>query len=639
MKQLLQSSFVILLLVAVTALGVVNTCQLDNLESQILETKKRVDELGQVGLARAPQGAPAGEGPGPLSDAEAEALADPNNLLVKQERPYVKANQVARGGTLRRQEGNDPPGMNFYASNNADDLAEFSKYMGNTLAARHIDDPDQWAPELALKVTSPDDGLTYDVFLRKGVFWHKPAVDFASGRFGWLAGAHELTSDDFAFVFDIIKNPQVSGGGVSSIRNYFDHFDGYEVLGPHHFRVRFTKRLYTNLGSLLELIPLPRWLYMYDEDGNKYDDATWGLKLNEHWYNQKFIGTGPYRFVEWVPGVRIVMERNERYFGEKPAFDKVVTLIVKDQNAWPRRLRAKDIDYTHLQPEQYRTVVLEAKGRILGDKALKLGRHSELGFFYVGWNMDTPLFSDKRVRQAMTMALNRDAIVKNVFNGLGKLTTGPFAQDNPCYDKGIAPWPFDLKAAAAKLEDAGWKDTDGDGIRDKVVGGKKRPFEFSLVTYGSSNEWTTIASIYREALLQIGVKMNPRPLEWSTMLKKLDEKEFDAFSGGWALSWDTDLMQIWHSKEADRPKSSNRVGFRNKEGDRIAEALRVEFDPAKRVALCHEFHKLVHEEQPYTFLYQRERSVLYWDHMNDLEFARNRPHRDVRMFSFKEARP
>jgi peptide/nickel transport system substrate-binding protein len=639
MKQLLQSGSVVIMLIVLTVLTVVNTCQLDSLEEKVLETRKALRELSQTGVAVRGAGT-AGAGGAMTGDPEqAAALADPANILKPNPRPYVKATQVARGGTLRRQEGSDPPGMNIYLSNYTADLAEFTAYMQNTLATRQIEDPDLWMPELAIKVTTPDDGLTYEVTLRKGVMWYQPVVDWASGRFDWLKGEHEVTSDDFAFVFEVLRNPQVSGGGISAMRPYFEALDRWEVIDRYRFRVHFKQRIFTNLSSVLGLNPLPRWLFMYDQDGKKLDDATWGLKLNEHWYNQKMIGTGPYRFVEWVPGVRIVMERNERYWGEAPAFDKVLTLIIKDQDAWPRRLKAKDLDYTHLQPEQYRTVVLEAKGPVLGDQRLKRGRHSELSYFFVAWNQDTPYFSDKRVRQAMTMALDRERLVKNVFNGLGRLHTGPFAQDNPCYDRGIAPWPYDLKAAAAKLDEAGWRDTDGDGIRDKVVGGRKIPFEFSMITYGSSNEWSTVANIYREALLQIGVRMHPRPLEWSTMLKKMDEKEFGAYSGGWALSWDTDLMQVWHSKEADIPKSSNRIGFRNKEADRIAESLRKEFDPQKRVQLCHSFHALVHEEQPYSFIYQRDREVLYWDHMNELEFSQLYPHRNILLFSFREARP
>jgi ABC-type transport system substrate-binding protein len=166
-----------------------------------------------------------------------------------------------------------------------------------------------------------------------------------------------------------------------------------------------------------------------------------------------------------------------------------------------------------------------------------------------------------------------------------------------------------------------------------VIDGAKVPFAFQLVIYGSSTEWDTIANIYREALRTIGVKMDPVALEWATQLKRVEDREFDAVTLAWVPPWATDLMQIWHSQEADRPKSSNRIGFRNKDADRIAEALRREFDPAKRVALCHEFHALVHELQPYTFVYQRSRAVLYWDYMNEPEFSRVPPIRDARYWS------
>ncbi len=133
--------------------------------------------------------------------------------------------------------------------------------------------------------------------------------------------------------------------------------------------------------------------------------------------------------------------------------------------------------------------------------------------------------------------------------------------------------------------------------------------------------------MYREDLLSISVKMVPSAVEWSTMLKRMADREFEVYSGAWMLSMPVDLMQIWHSSEADKFESSNRVGFRNPDADRIAEQLRASFDPAERKDLCHAFHRLVHEEQPYTFIYQRRRPVLYWDHMNEPEF--DRPRKEV----------
>ncbi len=657
MKQLLQSSFVVAAMAVLLIFGVVNTCQINNLERGILANQRAIAALqkngvsvvhnprgGQNQAAATRTGSPATAGGGALgrdnilsAAQEREALKDPNNFLQPHERPLINNPDVAYGGTLRFQIGSDPRGMNQYIANGAD-VSALARYMGNRIATRRVDNLDVYAPELAVKITTPDNGLTYHITLRKGVMWHKPVVDWDSGRYEWLRGDHELTSDDFKFVFDMVDNKQVAGR-ISQLRNYFETVKKFEVTGRYSFTVHFSKRQFSNRSLILDLDPLPRWLYQYNEDGDRFDDATWGLKLNEHWYNQKMIGTGPFEFVAWEPGVKIEIKRNENYWGERPAFDRVIMFISKDQNAWPRKLKTGEYDYTQLQPEQYRTEVLEAQGPILGKPGIKELQQPTLGYFYIGWNHDTPYFDTKEARQAMTLAFNRRGIIENVFAGLGELTTGPFGQQSPCYDKSIEPWAFDLELAAKKLDAAGWSDTDGDGIRDKVVGGEKIPFEFTMLLYGGSSEYATLANVYKENLLQVGVKLNPRAVEWSTMLKKMDEREFHAYTGAWVLDWETDLMQIWHSKEADKPKSGNRIGFRNKDADRIAVALRSEFDNEKRIGLCHEFHALVHQEQPYTFIYQRNRPFLYWDYLNEPQFSLLYPYRDIRHFSFRESRP
>ena len=651
MSKMAQSGFVMISLGALVGLGLFNAAQLHNLESVVIDNHKQLQELqkgvkvvgGSLGGGGA-SGSTAGGGWTP-SAQEAEALADPANLLVPRPRGFVDADKVYQGGTLKRIIGSDPRGLNPHIASGSDN-AEYNIYMGDYLAWPSFDDQTKYFPMLATKVTSPDDGKTYRVELRKGVLWHLPTVDWASGRYDWLKsdrpdGRHEFTADDYKFVFDMLQNNQVAGR-ISSLRPYFDTLKEFRVIDRYTFEVEFSERIYTNLSIVLGLNPSPRWLYMFDEDGNRFDEATWGLKVNEHWYNQKGIGTGPYRFVRWEPGVVIELEANDEYWGGRPAFDQVQMKLVNDQNAWPRKLKAGEVDITRFQPEQYATEIKDnTTGVYLGNEHIRYKMQDTLGYFYLGWNLDKPMFADKRVRKALTMALNRFDIVDNVFHGLGEVTSGPFGQQTPCYDASIAPHPFDLDQARALLEEAGWSDTDGDGIRDKVIDGQKTDFSFTFLIYGSSNEWATLAEVYREDLLSIGVKMVPSAVEWSTMLKKMDEHEFDVYSGAWVLSMPTDLMQIWHSSEADKPKSSNRIGFRNAEADAIAEKLRVTFDSKARTELCHQFHALVHEEQPYTFIYQRRRPVLYWDHMNEPEFEMQYPHRNIRHYSFLQepARP
>jgi peptide/nickel transport system substrate-binding protein len=608
-----------------------NSCQLDQIEARLIDMDLRLAQVERGGGGMA--------GPSPASVVPKAISEVEGNLLRAPTRPFVTATKVASGQTLRTVIGQDPRGLNPYIATGAD-VMELMLLVSNQVGRRDISDPDRWVADAAESVTSPD-GLTFRVKLREGIWWHLPTVDWASGQYEWLkgegpGGRHELVADDFLFVFDLLKNEQVSGR-VTSLRNYFEQLVSAKEIDRYTFEVVFSEQLYTNTIALMELIPIPRWLYRFDETGKPFDEGTWGLKLNEHWYNNKAIGTGPYSFVSWEPGVRIEWEANPVYFGEAPSFQRVINIVLKDQVAWTRKLKTGELDYTMVQPEQYKSEILNKKpGEYLGNPHVKLGIHDTLGYFFIAWNQDLPQFKDKRVRRALTHALDRVSIVRDHFMDLGEVTSGPFPMQSPCYDPSIAPLPYDLGESKRLLEEAGWTDSDGDGIRDRLIDGKKQDLSFTLLAYGGSTEWDALVGIYREALLSVGVKMTPNAVEWSTMLKKLDEREFDAYTGAWILTWDTDLMQIWHSKEADRPASSNRIGFRSPEGDRIAEALRKTMDEGERVKLCHQFHALVHDEQPYTFIYQRTRAILYWDWMNDLEFTKNWPNRDIRMFSFQE---
>lgn len=628
MRNVGQSAVIGSLLTLILGVSVLHTCQLDRIEQRLRAME------GRPGPAGSPAASAAARSPSP---EELAALADPRNLLKPMGRPLVRAQTVVRGGTLRVETGSDPRGMNVYLGTGAD-LVEYDRYFNNRLAARSPENPDQYTPELAISVVTPDQGLSYEVTLRPKVLWQPAVVDAANPRYAWLQGEHELTSADYQFLFQLIATPEVNGR-ITSLRNYFEALERFEVIDRYRFRVVMKERLATTLPSILDLPPIPRWIFAFDEDGKPLDPKSWGKQINEHWHAQRAVGTGPYRFESWVPGVKLELVKNPQYFGEPPGFDRVLIRIVKDQSSWPRLLKTGELDLIWLQPEQYKTEVLGATGPILGEPRIKAIRQPELGYFYIGWNEQRPFFADKRVRQALTLALDRESIVKNVFYGLGQVTSGPFGRQHSCYDQRIAPMPFDPGLAAKKLDEAGWTDSDGDGIRDKLIGDRRVPFEFTLLIYGNSNEWETIASIYRESLAKLGVKMTPVALEWTTMLKRMDDREFDAFSGAWILTWDVDLQQTWHSKEADRPQSSNRIGYRSAEADEIIEALRRELDEHKRTALCHRFHALLHEDQPYTFLYQRERSVLYWDYLNEPEMTLIWPYRDLRYYSFREQRP
>jgi ABC-type transport system substrate-binding protein len=342
----------------------------------------------------------------------------------------------------------------------------------------------------------------------------------------------------------------------------------------------------------------------------------------------------------YEPGVQIRIVRDDNYRGDRPAIQEIVFPIYTDQNQTVLKLKAKELSAGYLRASQYRQQVQQYEGKpkdslpkdnpFLNENITCDNLDSPL-YRYVGWNADRPMFKDKMVRRAMTHALNREAIVKDVFVGLGSVAVGPFLPSTPFNDPGVRAWSFDLDEAKKVLSAAGWQDTDGDGLLDKDLGtGKKVPFEFSLLIVAGIQDYQTLASVYKEDLLKIGVKLNIETAEWSLMLKRVEDKNFDAILMGWGLSWVTDPYQIWHSSQADIPKGSNHVGFRNKEADGIIEELRRTFDMDKRTELLRHFHRIVHEEQPYTFVIVPQKPFCYWKSVRGVVYAKTRPLDDSR---------
>lgn len=547
------------------------------------------------------------------------------NYLVPEDYP-ISSVEWPNDGELVRWWGSEPKGFNPITENSAD-LSEYVEaYVAPGLAERHKKDPDKWAPVLAERVEITDDFKLFTIYVRKGVKWHRPAVDWSDPRYEWLRGDHYLTAHDFKARYDTMMNPQVEAGFA---KIYYQDIEWVKVLDDYTFQVKWKKKTYVSISSTLTLQPLARFVYLNDRDGQPFPKETFGHKFNEHWYNKSFIGTGPYRWVSYQPGIAVTLERNEEYWdrANMPAIKRIKYLIFPDRQQTLLKFKAKEIDFCALDAAQYRENVLENEDptTIFKNGQTDNTIHARTSYYYIGWNADKPIFADKRVRRAMTMAMNRPFLIRNVLMGLGAEISGPFHDKDPHMNKSIEPWPYDLEKARALLEEAGWKDVDDDGILEKKINGELTEFEFTMLSYKSPT-YTPIVNVFKEDLYKIGVKLNGQFVDWAVMQKKMEDKEFDAFTGGWGMTWDGDPYQIWHSSCADIPKGSNRVGFRNREVDDIIETLRETFDQKKRTELFHRFHQILHEEQPYTFFFSAKSCYVWWDHVKNVHLQALRPH-------------
>jgi peptide/nickel transport system substrate-binding protein len=426
-------------------------------------------------------------------------------------------------------------------------------------------------PELAESWSISADKLTYTFTLKQGVTFH-------DGRpFG---------ARDVKFAFDTIKNPKID---APHLRNYFQDVVSCDAKDDRTLVFRMNKPYFKALEMIGGIPAIPRHVF---EQGD----------FNNHPNARHPIGTGPYRFVKWDTGREIVLERHPRYHGPKVHLSRIVFRIITDSTAALQVFKKGELDLMGVRPNQW---VRELEPRTF-QRPFNKAQYYLPNFSYIGWNERRPFFSDKRVRRAMTMLIDRPTLLEKLRFNLGKIVSGTFYINGPEYDQSIKPWPYDPVAARKLLDEAGWSDHDRDGLRDK----DGRPFRFEFLISSGSQFAEQLATIVKEALAKEGIEMTIRKLEWAVFTEFLDERNYDAVTLGWSLAVEDDPYQIWHSSQADKG-GSNHVGWKNAEADKLIEQGRTEFDKPKRVAMYRRLHAIQHDEQPYTFLFCSPSSVIF----------------------------
>ena len=219
-------------------------------------------------------------------------------------------------------------------------------------------------------------------------------------------------------------------------------------------------------------------------------------------------------------------------------------------------------------------------------------------FTFVSWNVRRPYFSDARVRRALALASNRKAIVDTLWFGFGDIGTSPVVSWIWAYNKELEPWPYDPVAAGELLDQAGWTDSDGDGIRDK----NGQPFSFDLTTTaGNAIRWDA-AQMLKADLAKVGVELKPRRLEYDTLNAMNQEGDYDATVMAFLMDTTLDLGYALHTRSIT--ESYNFGGYSNPRVDELIDQYAAVENPADGLDLLHEIQRIVHEEQPMLFLWE-----------------------------------
>lgn len=406
------------------------------------------------------------------------------------------------------------------------------------------------------------DGLTITFHLRKGVKWHD---------------GQELTSNDVLYTYRVTIDPKTPTA-------YSEDFKQVKSLViPDRFTVRVTyeKPFAPALASWAFWI-LPAHLLE-------------GKDITKSSLARNPIGTGPYTFKEWVPGQRVVLESFKDYFEGRPYIDRYIYRIIPDNSTMYMELKAGGIDTMVISPVQYQrqTDTPEFKERF------NKYRYPASAYIYLGYNLRNPLFSDRRVRQALTSAINKDEIVHGVLLGMGQVAHGPYKPGTWPYNPYIKDFDYNPERARELLAEAGWREKNSDGIL--VKDGK--PFQFTLMTNQGNDQRIRAAVIIQRRLKQVGIDMKLRVIEWASFITNfIDKRNFEAVILGWTIGQDPDLYDIFYSKKTG-VKELNFIGFNNSEVDELLEEGRRTFDMKKRRRCYYRIQEILAVEQPYTFLF------------------------------------
>ena len=382
----------------------------------------------------------------------------------------------------------------------------------------------------------------------------------------WQDGAG-FTSEDVLFTYEVLTSDKISSPYSAGFRFVKD----VEIVDEYKLKVHY-KQAYFKARETWMMGIIPKHI----------------LKDEKNLMNSKFntnpIGTGPYKLHQLEHSKNIILKANEDYFEGKPKIDEISYHVIADPMTRFLMLKSGQLDVGSVEPMQYERQLTE-KFFDMYDIYEKIS----LSYTYLGFNLRREKFQDSRVREALSIAIDRDEIVKILFFNHAELCSGPFHPSSIAFNKDVKIPKLDLQRAKKLLNEAGYS--------------KENPFTFEITTSNSSPVRPYAAQILQHQLKKIGVIVNLRVMEWQAFLNMVVfPNEFDSVLLGWALSPAPDPYMFWHS-DNDTKGGFNLVGYHNEYMNKLIEKSQSIVDKKILSNLWQEMYKIIVDDNPYLFLY------------------------------------
>ena len=412
----------------------------------------------------------------------------------------------------------------------------------------------------------------------------------AQARF---SDGHDLGAEDVKFTYhDFIWNSEIQ---ADRFRGQYFAPETVEVISPKVVEFRFKQSRYDNISQALTMPIVPKHFYASLTPA-QINNST-GLVM----------GSGPYRMErmnpqdQWTPPDDIVLVRNENYWGQRPAIDKLRYKIIQDSKSRFTSFTNGEADMARPTTPQFDSVLDDTTFNRT-NRAVKWF-NVQGGWSFIAWQNGkrsgqrlTP-FADPRVRRAMTHLIDRERIVRDIYNGSARVATGPFGTVTPMAAPDVKPLPYQPDEARRLLTEAGWIDRNNDGVLENESGTR---FVFQL-TYSQGSETTAQTVTYvKDQCAKFGIICELDPIDWSLTQSRLDRRDFDAMTFAWSASVpEPNPTQLWSIKSIEGT-GDNFAQWRNEQADEAIKQAEKTLDDAERAKGWHEFHRLWHQDQPYT---------------------------------------
>ena len=434
----------------------------------------------------------------------------------------------------------------------------------------------EWVPNAASGWEISPDGL-------RMVFHLRPEVVFSDGV--------PMTADDVVFTFDWVRNPEVD---AARDRSYLTMLKDVKKLDTHTVEFTFTEPYFKNFETVAGARIMAKHFY------SRYTPAQYNEKVG------LMFGSGPYRLEDpenWTPGQLVQLVRNERYWGVPPAFNRIIFREIQEEAARMVMYGNQETDNELCTPEMFNKI--KADQRVMQFTNTLEYPSPYRGYGYIGWNQKragrTTAFADKRVRQALTMLIDRPRMVKEIYLDYGVVASGPFAPKGPQSDPTVEPWPYDPERAKKLLAEAGFSDRNGDGV---IEGQDGQPLKFTLLYPSGADIYEKLVRFLKDNLARGGVVMELDRQDWPVLVDRLNKSDFDAVILGWSSVPESDPYQVFHSSQIG-DSGDNRTNYVNQELDKVIDEARRTMDTPARMKRWNKVHQILHEDQPYTFLVNR----------------------------------